>query len=77
MYPEISGQAPCTGKSGGKMDMKSVWKGHGHEIRRHEDGSNGSFGSCYGSPDIETLNYSMLKASTITYQKTPRSRAAF
>jgi hypothetical protein len=52
MYPEISGQAP--------MMMREIrwnengheirWKGNGYEIRRHEDGSNGSFGSCYGSP---------------------------
>jgi CopA family copper-resistance protein len=69
MYPEISGEAPMMmhGKSGGmKMDMKSDgmkmdMKSGGMKMDKMDHSSH-----AMDSPDIETLNYSMLKAPQIT-----------
>ena len=60
MYPEIRGQAPMImhGKSGGmKMDMKS----DGKQMDTMDHSAH-----ALDSPDIETLNYSMLKAPQVT-----------
>ncbi|MDG2431595.1 multicopper oxidase domain-containing protein [Flavobacterium sp.] len=60
MYPEISGEGPMMmhGKSGGmKMDMKSG----GMKMDKMDHSAH-----AMDSPDIETLNYSMLKAPQIT-----------
>jgi CopA family copper-resistance protein len=69
MYPEISGEAPMMmhGKSGGmKMDMKSDgmkmdMKSGGMKMDKMDHSAH-----AMDSPDIETLNYSMLKAPQIT-----------
>lgn len=69
MYPEISGEAPMMmhGKSGGmKMDMKSDgmkmdMKSGGMKMYKMDHSAH-----AMDSPDIETLNYSMLKAPQIT-----------
>jgi hypothetical protein len=50
MYPEISEKHHDDARQirWNENGHEIRWKGNGYEIRRHEDGSNGSFGSYYG-----------------------------
>ena len=69
MYPEISGETPMMmhGKSGGmKMDMKSDGMKMDMKSEGMKMGQMDHSAHAMDSPDIETLNYSMLKAPQIT-----------